>query len=119
MRAQGRGYRGPLMQPKQSSREAPLELFIFARFHAHEDQDAAVAAALRAVVIPTRAEPGCLAINAFRSTRDRRLFFIHSRWLDEAAFETHATLSHTVRFIALVQTLIDHPLEVTRTQSLG
>ena len=96
-----------------------MELFIFARFHARDGQDAAVAAAMRAVVAPTRAEPGCLAINAFRSTRDQRLFFIHSRWVDEAAFETHATLPHTVKFIELVQTLIDHPLEVTRTQPIG
>ncbi|HUB13003.1 MAG TPA: putative quinol monooxygenase [Acetobacteraceae bacterium] len=94
-------------------------LFIFARFHARDGQTEAVAAALRAVIPPTRAELGCLGIDAFRSTRDPQLFFIHSRWSDEAAFETHATLPHTVRFIAIVQTLIDHPLDVTRTQPLG
>ena len=96
-----------------------MELFIFARFHARQAQDEVVAAALRAVITPTRAEAGCLAIDAFRSTRDHRLFYIHSRWIDDAAFERHATLPHTVKFIQLVQTLIDHPLEVTRTRPLG
>lgn len=95
-----------------------MELFIFARFHASEGQQDAVAAALREVAVPTRAEPGCLAIGTFQSTRDPQLFFIHSRWADEAAFEIHATLPHTVRFIARVQDLIDHPLEVTRTLPL-
>ena len=92
-----------------------MKLFIFARFHAREGEAEAVAAALRAVVPPSRAEPGCLAIQAFRSTRDDRLHFIHSRWADEAAFDHHATLPHTQRFIATVQKLIDHPLDVTRS----
>jgi len=95
-----------------------MELFIFARFHGREGQEAAVAAALRDVVAPSRAEPGCLAIAAYRSIRDPRLFFIHSSWIDEAAFEIHAELPHTVRFMERVQQLIDHPLEVTRTHPI-
>jgi quinol monooxygenase YgiN len=96
-----------------------MELFIFARFHAREGQEAAVAAALQDVVGPSREEPGCLAIDAYRSTRNARLFYIHSRWLDEAAFETHALMPHTVRFIAHVAPLIDHQLEVTRAQPIA
>ena len=96
-----------------------MELFIFARFHARDGAQDAVAAALRTVMPPTRAEPGCLAAQAFGSTRDPRLFYVHSRWVDEAAFETHAGLPHTVRFIEAVQALIDHPLEVTRTRVVG
>lgn len=95
-----------------------MELFIFARFHALEGEEDAVAAAMRDMRGPVRAEPGCLAIECFRSTRDRRLFFIHSRWIDEAAFEIHAGLSHTVRFLERVQPLIDHPLDVTRARPL-
>jgi quinol monooxygenase YgiN len=93
-----------------------MELFVFARFHAREDQAGAVAAALRDVVGPTREEPGCVAIGAYRSTRDPLLFYIHSRWIDEAAFETHAGLPHTVRFLERVQPLIDHALDVTRAR---
>ena len=96
-----------------------MELFIFARFHAREGQESAVAVALRDVVAPARAEPGCLAIAAYRSTREPRLFYIHSRWVDEAAFETHAGLPHTVRFVERVQPLIDHPFEATRARSIG
>jgi quinol monooxygenase YgiN len=95
-----------------------VELFIFARFHAREGQDEAVAAALREVVGPTRGERGCLSIRAFRSVGDARLFFIHSRWNGEAAFESHAGLPHTVRFLERVRPLIDHELEVTRAHPL-
>ena len=95
-----------------------MELDTFARFHAREGQEAAVAAAIREGVRASRTEPGCLASHAYGSTRDPRLFFIHSRWVDEAAFEIHAEMPHTVRFLERVQPLIDHPLDVTRARSL-
>jgi quinol monooxygenase YgiN len=91
-----------------------MELFIFARFHARPGQEEAVAEVLLDVLGPSREEPGCLDIHAFRSTRDPRLFYIHSRWKDEAAFDRHAGLPHTVRFVERVQPLVDHPLDVTR-----
>ena len=96
-----------------------MELFIFVRLHAREGRETAVAAALRDVVVPSREEAGCLAIEAYRSTRDPRLFYIHSRWRDEAAFESHAGLPHTVRFLGEVQPLLDHQIEVTRARPLG
>ena len=68
---------------------------------------------------PRERERRRLSIHAFRSTRDPQLFYIHSRWKDEAAFENHAGLPHTVRFVGRVETLIDHPLEVTRAERIG
>jgi quinol monooxygenase YgiN len=96
-----------------------MELTIFARFHARDGQEEAVAAALRDQRGPVRTEPGCLEIEAYRSTRDPRLFYIYSRWIDEAAFDIHAELPHTVRFLERVQPLIDHPLDVTRARPIG
>jgi quinol monooxygenase YgiN len=95
-----------------------MQLFLFARFHAREGEADAVAAALREVLGPSRAEPGCVAITAFRATKNPRLFYIHSRWVDEAAFDLHAGLPHTVRFMQRVQPLIEHPLDVTRATAL-
>jgi quinol monooxygenase YgiN len=96
-----------------------MECFIFARFHARAGKEDAVAEALLGVLAPTREEPGCLGIRAFRSTREPRLFFIHSRWKDDAAFERHTGLPHTVRFVERVGPLIDHPLDAARTQEIG
>ena len=86
------------------------ELFIFARFHARRGNEGAVAHALLDVVTPSREEPG--------STRDPQLFYVHSRWKDEAAFENHARLSHTVRFVGRMEPLIDHRLDVTRAERI-
>jgi quinol monooxygenase YgiN len=93
-----------------------MEMFIFARFHARPGNEEAIAEAVRDVIAPSRQEPGCLSIHAFRSIRDAQLFYIHSRWKDEAAFDYHATLPHTTRFIKQVEPLVDHALDVTRAE---
>lgn len=95
-----------------------VELFIFARFHSCPGQEDAVAEALQDVLGPSREEADCLSIHAFRSIRDPGLYYIHSRWTNEAAFDLHATLPHTVRFVERVEPLIDHAFDVTRAELL-
>ena len=95
-----------------------MELFIFARFQARDGAAEELAVVLRQVVGPTSGETGCLAIGAFRSTTDPALFYIHSRWIDEAAFAAHGAMPHTVDFLRRVEPLLDHPLDVTRSQPL-
>lgn len=95
-----------------------MELYGFVRLHAREGEELAVEEALREVTSLSRQEPGCLGIHAFRSVRDRRLFFIHSRWVDEAAFQAHGALPHTVRFLERVNALLDQPREVARTEMI-
>lgn len=94
-------------------------LFIFGRFRARPGAEGDLEAAIRAVIDPSRKEPGCLDLHWFRSTRDPLLFFVHSRWVDEAAFDLHASLPHTVRFIQRAEQLIDHPLDVTRATKIS
>jgi quinol monooxygenase YgiN len=98
--------------------EVTSELFIFVRFHAKQGLQDAVASSIQEVLNPTRREVGCLSIDAFNSIGDPRLFYIHSRWKDEAAFDNHVLLRHTIRFIEKVQALVDHTVEVTRTRPL-
>jgi quinol monooxygenase YgiN len=95
-----------------------MELYVFARFRACEGREDEVAAAIREVVRPSSAEPGCVRIAGYRSTRDPRLHYIHSTWRDEAAFDSHAAMPHTRRFIDRVEQAIDHPLDIARTVPL-
>jgi len=71
------------------------------------------------VIAVTRTEAGCLAVQAFESVREPRLFAIHSEWTDEAAFERHVDLPHTVRFIEASRTLLTHPIEGMRLQEIS
>lgn len=96
-----------------------MDQYVFVRLHARVGEEAGVEEALRDVTGPSREEPGCLSFHTFRSMRDRRLFYIHSRWVDEAAFQLHAELPHTVRFLERVDALLDQPRDVTRTEMIA
>jgi len=96
-----------------------VDQYVFVRLHAREGQESAVEEALREVIGPSRDEAGCLSFHTFRSMRDRRLFYIHSHWVDEAAFQAHAELPHTLRFLKRVDALLDQPRDVTRTEMIG
>src|SRR5437879_7277995 len=94
--------------------EGAVDQYVFVRLHAREGEECSVEQVLRDVLSPSREEPGCVSFHIFRSMRDRRLFYIHSRWVDEAAFQAHADLPHTMRFLKRVDALLDQPREVTR-----
>ncbi len=94
-----------------------MEMYVFARFHARPGQEKATVDAIAAVIPPTREEPGCLSIHAFRSTRDPQLFYIHSRWNGENTFDIHLGLPHTVRFLETIESLLDQR-EVTRAEMI-
>jgi quinol monooxygenase YgiN len=96
-----------------------MTLFIFVRLHALAGRHTDVQRAACAVIDATRREPGCLGIQLYHSNKDGDLFYIHSQWRDEAAFEEHARLAHTRTFIATVSELIDHPLDVVRTTAVA
>jgi len=102
----------------KSYNERHRDLFIIARFHARKGQEVSVAATLRAEVRSSQTDPGCLAHEAYGSTRDSRLFFIQSHWVDEDAFENHVGLPHTIRFAESIQTMIDHELEPIRLRPI-
>ena len=93
-----------------------MELHTFVRFHAREGLDEAVAQVMRDASDDVRGEEGCVFIEYHRSIRDPRHFYIHSCWKDEAAFEVHAELPHTVRFLDRILPLVDHDLDLTRTR---
>jgi quinol monooxygenase YgiN len=92
-----------------------MTLYIFARLHAMAGKEAEVEHTARTVIEATRHEPGCLGIHLYCSNKTPGLFYIHSQWRDEVAFEAHAGLPHTRAFVERVNALIDPPLEAVRS----
>ncbi len=91
----------------------------FVRFEPLPEKRAEFREELLRVVEASRTEPGCVAIHSFESLRAPSVFAIHSEWEDEAAFELHARLPHTVRFLAAAKNLLSHPVEGLRTSQIG
>jgi quinol monooxygenase YgiN len=96
-----------------------MSVHFVVRFEPKPGQEAAFREELLRVVGPTRAETGCLAIHVFESLREPFSFAIHSEWADEAAFELHAQLPHTVRFLSAAKELLTHSVQGLRSREIG
>ncbi|HBY60099.1 MAG TPA: hypothetical protein DEH78_09775, partial [Solibacterales bacterium] len=63
--------------------------------------------------------PGCLRVELFRSVAGPQCFYIHSEWVDQAAFDTHAKMPHMTRFLGLLGELASNAVEAVRTERIG
>jgi quinol monooxygenase YgiN len=99
--------------------EGGLSFHFIAHFEPLPGNEAAFRDELLRVNAPSRTEAGCLSIVVFESLRDPALFAVHSEWVDEAAFELHASLPHTVRFLAAAEKLLTHPVHGLRLRRIG
>jgi quinol monooxygenase YgiN len=73
-------------------------MLVIARWVAHEQEIAAVEAALRQLVPAARTEPGVLAFDAYRDPDDPRVFVLVERFRDQAAHDAHVAAEHTRRY---------------------
>lgn len=95
----------------------PLDVFV--RFEPQPGKQSQLLDELTRVLAPTRTELGCIRIHLYEATRDPFVYFIHSEWTDESAFDAHAKLPHMIRFLGLIGELIAHPLQAVRTKQIA
>jgi len=88
------------------------------RFEPQPGKEAEFREELRRVAVPSRAETGCLGLRIFESLHEPAMFAIHSEWADEAAFDLHATLPHTVRFLKAAEKLLTHPVQGLKSREI-
>lgn len=74
-----------------------MDYVVIARWTAREGEEEAVAAAVEAMIGPSRAEPGNHAYQVHRDPEDPRVFLIYERYADEAAYQAHAASEHFQR----------------------
>jgi quinol monooxygenase YgiN len=96
-----------------------LPFHVIVQFEPQPGKAADFREALLAVNAPSRAEPGCRRIDVFESVREPVMFAVYSEWEDEAAFELHATLPHTMEFLTLAETLLTHHVKGLRLRQIG
>jgi quinol monooxygenase YgiN len=96
-----------------------MSLHFLVRFEPRAGMEARFREELLLVLEPSRVELGCVAMRVFESVREPFRFAIHSEWVDEAAFELHAGLPHTVRFLEAAKELLTHPVEGLRSRQIA
>lgn len=96
-----------------------MPLDVFFRFEPKPGKNKELLDELTRVIPPSRAEPGCVRINLYESTREPLEYFIHSEWIDEQAFEIHAEMAHTRHFLGQLPELMANPFHAVRTSQIA
>jgi (4S)-4-hydroxy-5-phosphonooxypentane-2,3-dione isomerase len=76
-----------------------MSLVLIATWVAKPGHEADVERIIDTMTPPSRAEPGCEAYQAHRSTEDPRTFLLYERYADEAAAEAHRASAHFRRHV--------------------
>ena len=67
---------------------------VLAKWIASPGEEEAVAAAIDALIEPSRAEPGNLLYLAHRDPSDPQVFLLYEQYVDEAAYLAHGASEH-------------------------
>lgn len=68
--------------------------------------------ALKALLLPTRQEPGNLDYALFQLRDEPETFYMRESWRDRAALEEHIALPHFQAFIGQMDSLLAEPLRL-------
>jgi quinol monooxygenase YgiN len=74
-----------------------MAFVVIAKWTAREGEEDAVAAAVEALVEPSRAEPGVLLYQPHRDPSDPKVFLLYEQYVDEAAYKAHGESAHFQR----------------------
>ena len=96
-----------------------MPLHTFVRFEPVPGKEGLLREELKLLLESTRAELGCIRIHLYEAVRGTLIFYIHSEWVDEAAFDAHPKLPHMTRFLGLAGELVTHPIKGIRTTEIG
>jgi quinol monooxygenase YgiN len=67
---------------------------VCAKWIAKEGEADSVAAAVRELAAPSKAEPGVLLYQAHRDPENSNVFFFYEQYTDEAAYQAHVESDH-------------------------
>ena len=82
-------------------------LTVIATIVAKPGREAETEAALRALIPPTRRDPGYIGYDLHRDLDDPRAFVFYETWESRAALEAHLEAPHLVAFKARVPELLE------------
>ena len=79
--------------------DSPAQVTLVPFFAIRPGEETPVGRAHLEMVGLTRAEPGCLGYDLYRSLDDPSLMFLYENWTDQAALDKHMNTSHFYRVV--------------------
>ncbi|NSL54610.1 putative quinol monooxygenase [Uliginosibacterium aquaticum] len=95
-----------------------MSITIFASVEAKADAVTAVETALRAMLEPTRAEPGCLSYELFASRDAPGIFHLLETYTDDAALAAHHASAHFAGLVASIGDKLMREIRIERIAEL-
>lgn len=89
-------------------------IVVVAELHARPEHADALAEALTAMILPSRAEEGCLGYDLHRQLDDATTFVIYERWTSARALEDHFRSPHFLDLVPRLDTWLDREMTVRR-----
>src|SRR5215813_8591501 len=111
--------REPRSQPAETGMLAVASLHVIVRFEPMQGKGKPYFGRSCSGLMRHRAPKPVAWLSMFLSRFASRLFALHSEWVDEAAFELHATLPQTRQFLAAAEKLLTHRLQGLGLQHIG
>lgn len=68
---------------------------------------------LQILVVPTRAENGCINYDLHRSIENPDAFVFYENWTDKAALDAHLKTEHIARVGVLSKELLAEPIKIS------
>lgn len=87
-------------------------LTIIAMLKAKAGQQDNLKAALKALVPPSRLEPGCLDYTLFQLQQAPDTFYVRESWQGQQALDLHNSLPHFQAFVQQMDALLAEPLKL-------
>jgi len=88
----------------------PELLTVVAVFRARPGHEVTLGAALRAMLLPTREEAGCLNYDLHQVSDDPGLFFFHETWGSVDHHRAHLDTPHVRRLLAVSPDMLLEPI---------
>jgi quinol monooxygenase YgiN len=89
------------------------QLTVIAHVQAKPGKEARALKKLMGLVVPTRAEAGCIDYELHQSHDDPAKFVFYENWASAAHLDAHAKSAHIQAFRKLVPELFDGSVEIT------
>lgn len=87
------------------------EVRVIARAVAREGKEGQLRSLLQGMLVPTRAEEGCISYELYESD-SRGRFYFDEAWESQAALDKHTTTPHFKHLEQKIAELIEGPFEV-------
>lgn len=94
-------------------------VIVTARVKAKDDCADRIAYVLKALIVPTRKEEGCISYDFHQSVNDKTLFVSYEIWKSAEAFSKHLETPYIIALGEMAADLLAAPLEITIIEKLG